>query len=184
VNEIERRARLQQLFVQHAAAVRAYARRRTDETTADETVGEVFVVAWRRLDDLPQEALPWLLACARRILANQRRADRRRSALHARLTEAAGLLPQQTASQMLGGRLGAALEQLRESDRELLLLTAWECLDAPQVAQVMGCSPRTLAVRLHRARRRLSRALDRTPAEPHTTPVEPDPTTQPIEVPR
>jgi RNA polymerase sigma-70 factor (ECF subfamily) len=177
VSEIERRARLQQLFVEHAPAVRAYARRRTDEASADETVSEVFVVAWRRLDELPQETLPWLLACARRILANQRRADRRRSALHERVTEAAALLAGQTASQMLGGRLGAALEQLPESDRELLLLTAWEGLDAPEAAQVMGCSRRTLAVRLHRARQRLSRALARTAAE-GDTPI------QPIEVPR
>jgi RNA polymerase sigma-70 factor, ECF subfamily len=177
VSEIERRGRLQQLFAEHASAVRAYARRRTDEASADETVSEVFVVAWRRLDDLPQEALPWLLACARRILANQRRADRRRSALHEHVTEAAALLPQQMTGLILGGRLGAALEQLRDSDRELLLLTAWEGLDAPEVAQVMGCSRRTLAVRMHRARRRLSQALERTPAEP-------DIPTQPIEVPR
>jgi RNA polymerase sigma-70 factor (ECF subfamily) len=177
VSEIERRARLQQLFIEHAPAVRAYARRRTDGASADETVSEVFVVAWRRLDELPQEALPWLLACARRTLANQRRADRRRMALQERVTEAATLLSEQTASQMLGGHLGMALEQLRESDRELLLLTAWEGLNASEVAQVMGCSRRTLAVRLHRARRRLSRALAWAAAEPNT-PI------QPIEVSR
>lgn len=178
MSETERRARLRQLFVEHASAVRAYARRRTDEASADEAVSEVFVVAWRRLDDLPAEALPWLLACARRILANQRRADRRRTALQERVTEAAVPLPEQTASQMLGGRLGAALEQLRESDRELLLLTAWEGLDATAVAQVMGCSRRTLAVRVHRARRRLSSVLEQSTAEPDIPP------TQPIEVPR
>jgi RNA polymerase sigma factor (sigma-70 family) len=98
-------------------------------------------------------------------------------ALQERVTEAATLLSEQTASQMLGGHLGMALEQLRESDRELLLLTAWEGLNASEVAQVMGCSRRTLAVRLHRARRRLSRALARTVAEPDT-PI------QPIEVSR
>jgi RNA polymerase sigma-70 factor, ECF subfamily len=70
VNDLERRERLRLLFEAHADAVRAYALRRIDASAADDTVSEVFVVACRRLDEVPGDALPWLLACARRVIAN------------------------------------------------------------------------------------------------------------------
>jgi DNA-directed RNA polymerase specialized sigma24 family protein len=35
----------------------------------------------------------------------------------------------------------AALDRLREGDRELLTLTAWDGLDANDLAVVLGCSP-------------------------------------------
>ncbi len=69
MDEIQRRLRLERLFYAHAGAVRAYARRRTDSASADDAVSEVFAIAWRRLDDLPDEPLAWLLGCARRVLA-------------------------------------------------------------------------------------------------------------------
>ncbi|MGH2908584.1 MAG: RNA polymerase sigma factor, partial [Solirubrobacteraceae bacterium] len=66
------RVRLERPFAAHAPAVRAYALRRTDPVSADDVVMEVFVVACRRLDAVPDGPLPWLLGCARRVLANQR----------------------------------------------------------------------------------------------------------------
>ena len=85
----ERRARVEGLFIEHAAAVRAYALRRTDAASADDAVMEVFVIACRRIDVVPADPLPWLLGCARRVLANQRRGARRAGALVARIAEAA-----------------------------------------------------------------------------------------------
>ncbi len=41
----------------------------------------------------------------------------------------------------------------------LLMLVAWEGLDPVGAAKVAGCSRATFAVRLHRARKRLDRAL-------------------------
>jgi RNA polymerase sigma-70 factor (ECF subfamily) len=38
-----------------------------------EGLAETFLVAWRRLDDVPDDPLPWLYRVARRVLANQRR---------------------------------------------------------------------------------------------------------------
>jgi hypothetical protein len=64
MDEFERRLRLERLFSAHGAAVRAYARRRVDPASADDAVSDVFVIAWRRLDDVPDDALPWLLGCA------------------------------------------------------------------------------------------------------------------------
>ncbi len=65
MTELNRRGRLEALFAEHSGAVRAYALRRIDPAAADDTVSEVFLVAWRRIEDCPADALPWLLACAR-----------------------------------------------------------------------------------------------------------------------
>ncbi len=78
------RGRLEALYAEHAAAVHAYARRRTDPASAEDLVAETFLVAWRRLDRVPADALPWLYATAGRLLANHRRGEARRAALVAR----------------------------------------------------------------------------------------------------
>jgi RNA polymerase sigma-70 factor (ECF subfamily) len=57
----------------------------------------------------------------------------------------------------------AAIAALPERDLEILALVNWHGLDPRQAAKVMGCSVPALAVRLHRARRRLARALDAAP---------------------
>jgi RNA polymerase sigma-70 factor, ECF subfamily len=159
VNGEDRHRRLEVLFDEHAAAVRAYALRRIDAASADDTVSEVFVVAWRRIDEIPADALPWLLACARRVLANQYRGARRRLALVDRLSSA-----EDPASAMSGIEpaepLLCALMTLSERDQELLMMIAWEGLDPARAAAALECSRATLAVRLHRARRRLAAALD------------------------
>ena len=147
--------RLERLFYAHAGEVRAYARRRIDAASADDTVSEVFAIAWRRLDDVPEDALPWLLGCARRVLSHQRRRARRDVALIDHLGADAGGAPSSDHA------LGLALSVLNDRDREVLLLIAWEGLDRAQAAKVLGCSRNALAVRLHRARRRLAVALNR-----------------------
>lgn len=157
------RGRLEQLFATHGRAVRAYALRRTDPASADDVVMEVFVVACRRLDAVPEEPLPWLLGCARRVLANQRRTLRRTDALVLRLGSTIDGTPvEPDASE----RLQRALSALRESDREVLLLNAWDDLEGEALGTVLGCSRTAAGVRLHRARRRLAAAYARSGAEP------------------
>lgn len=131
-----------------------YARRRTDTASADDVINEVFAIAWRRLDDVPEHPIPWLLGCARRVLWHQQRSRRREQRLFERLRT---LPPPPPAAS--DGVLGAALAMLRASDRELLLLLAWEGLGVNEAAEVLGCSPNACAVRLHRARQRLHAAL-------------------------
>jgi RNA polymerase sigma-70 factor (ECF subfamily) len=57
-------------------------------------------------------------------------------------------------------RVRQALHLLGDADRDILLLTVWDDLDAASVAQVLGCSRAAVRVRLHRARRRLAALLD------------------------
>jgi RNA polymerase sigma-70 factor (ECF subfamily) len=150
---------LEALYLAHADAVYAYAKRRAERAVAEDVVMEVFVVACRRLEEVPdQQALPWLLGCARRVLANQRRGALRADALRDRL---------QSAAQPAGldhdavDVLASALDDLGPGDREIILLSAWEGLDLHELALTLDCSRGAAAVRLHRARRRLRHALER-----------------------
>jgi RNA polymerase sigma-70 factor, ECF subfamily len=152
-----REARFNGLFDAHYSALRAYAWRR-DPSSADDVVAETFVVAWRRLDDVPADALPWLIGVARKVRMNMLRAERRRSDREDR-----SRIPASEAStaDLVLGRLGLreAFARLPERDREVILLTAWEGLDRAAVARVLGCSRANVALRLFRARRRLEDAL-------------------------
>jgi RNA polymerase sigma-70 factor (ECF subfamily) len=155
-----RRRRLEDLFNAHGAAVRAYALRRLGaggSASADDVVSEVFAVAWRRIDVVPDGAeLPWLLGCARRVVLHVQRRARRDAALVGQLeARATGAAVAASGDRVLA----AALASLGERDREALLLIAWEGLSVSEAAVAVGCSRGAFAVRLHRARRRLSVAL-------------------------
>jgi RNA polymerase sigma-70 factor (ECF subfamily) len=152
-----REARFNRLYELHLDAVRAYAWRRAPGV-ADEIVAETFLVAWRRLDELPDDVLPWLIGVARNVRANLRRGDRRRNALAERLGPEAPNGDMAT-SVVERDALRSALAGLSEGDREILLLTAWDDLDRGQVAGALGCSRANVAVRLFRARRRLEAAV-------------------------
>jgi RNA polymerase sigma factor (sigma-70 family) len=154
-HESDARVRLEGLYREFATDVHAYALRRVADDVAEDIVSDVFVVAWRRLDDVPPNALPWLLAVARKTISNYLRGDRRREALRLRL-EHEGT---PTVSAQLAGAALLALASLPEPDREALMLVAWEGLDSRSAASVLGCSPVAFRVRLHRARKKFRQAL-------------------------
>lgn len=159
----ERRARFEALFAATQRPVRDYALRRADPELAQDAVAETFVVAWRRLDDVPSSPLPWLLGVTRRTLANARRSEARASALTERITHERqpAVAPDSTAAVDDAAAIRAALAEISDGDREALMLVAWDGLEPAAAARVLGCSKATFAVRLHRARRRLSAALER-----------------------
>jgi RNA polymerase sigma-70 factor (ECF subfamily) len=150
----------EELFAAHYWAVRGFVLRRAVSSVADDVVAETFLVAWRRLDSVGDDPLPWLMGVARRLLANQHRAERRRGALLDRLASLAGPGPTWEPPAQMSSPLAAAMTSLSEREREALLLVAWEGLDSGRAAQVVGCSPAAFRVRLHRARRRVAEALE------------------------
>ena len=154
-------SRFEELYRAHAGNVLAYALRRTTAAAADDVVAEVFLVAWRRLDDVPDEPLPWLLGVARRVLANRRRGEGRALALRDRIAFQFGgpsHSPPDTRADV-DGRVIRALARMSERDRELLMLIAWEGLTNVEVAQILGVRKGTVAVRVHRARQQFAEAL-------------------------
>ncbi len=166
-------ARFTEVFEAQYAAVLAYARRRSRlEADAQESAAETFMVAWRRFDELRDERvmLPWLYAVARRVIANRRRGEARRNRLLDRL---AAFLPRAAPAPSVNevdlDPVLWALARLSEGDQELLRLIAWEGLSNGEAALVLRCSPANVSVRLHRARNRLGRELDRFPVQSSAT---------------
>ncbi|HEV2371345.1 MAG TPA: RNA polymerase sigma factor [Streptosporangiaceae bacterium] len=142
---------------------------------ADEVVSETFTVAWRRLPDMPDPPLPWLLGVARNVLRESFRAGARRDALVAELrswTDPAGTDVAESVAERL--TVLGALATLSPADREVLTLIAWHGLTMREAAKVVGSTSGALRVRLHRARRRFEQALSATQdhtVENHTHPA-------------
>jgi len=152
--------RLEELFRRYWAPVMAYARRRVPQDLADDVVAETFTVAWRRLDQVPAEALPWLLGVARQVAATQLRTTRRSNSLRERMKRS-GRPGEYDWPQLTGIRVevAEALARLSVNDREAITLIAWDGLTPAQAARVMGTTAGSFRVRLHRVRRRLERDL-------------------------
>lgn len=147
------------LFEAHFDALLGYARRRTAQLSdAEDTVAEVFTIAWRQLGRLPADTAdhgPWLYGIARRVLSNQRRGAARRRRLLERLREAV-LRPTHAAQPV---DAASALAQLPPADQEVLRLIAWEELSHKDAALVLGISPNAVAIRVHRARQRIKAVM-------------------------
>jgi RNA polymerase sigma-70 factor (ECF subfamily) len=161
---VDRARRFDALFRAHSRDIVAYCGWRSDSAAdAQDAVAEVFLIAWRRLDELPDgnAARLWLYATARRVIANHRRSSRRRLALRDRLARersdhAAGAFSPGSAEAIVHDALG----RLRPRDREVLLLAEWEGLTPAEIATVMGCLTVTARGRLHRARFRFRIAFE------------------------
>ena len=168
------RARFEEIFFAHADVVLAYALRRSDPDTAQEVVAETFTVAWRRMGEVPDPALPWLLGTARKVLANTRRADARQHELRLRLEREPGS-EQGDRTRDVDAALAArdALASLPPAEREAMELLAWEGLSPVEAALVLGCSRRVIAVRVHRARKKLKASQPQIePATPNPAPTQ------------
>jgi len=138
--------------LRHLGAVTAYAQRR-GSSDADALAAEVMTIAWRRLAAVPKDdPLPWLYATARNLVLAERRSNRTGAELgqvEARTVEPISLDPE----------LDRALRALSATDREALLLVAWEDLTPTQAAHALGINATAFRVRLLRARRRLQALL-------------------------
>jgi RNA polymerase sigma-70 factor (ECF subfamily) len=166
--DVDRRGAFEELFAAHYWAVRAYVRRRAPAESVEDVLSETFLIAWRRGDAIGEDPLPWLFGVARRVMANQFRAERRRGALTARLQSliAAGQGPAWEPPVEMSDELAVAMVRLSPAEREALLLVAWEGLEPARAAQAAGCSPAAFRGRLHRARRHVTAALAGTATTP------------------
>lgn len=142
------------LFHGHYQQVVRFAQRRIGVNAAQEIAAETFLVAWHRLGEAPDPALPWLYRIALYAMANHRRRSARYLRTDVLACDLQKPLPEPEEAAL--GRQAAvtALLALGEADQEILRQTAWDGLSAAEGARVLGCSVTTYRVRLHRARQR------------------------------
>ncbi len=152
--------RFEALYRAHYAAIVRYAARRAGGYGVEEVVADTFATAWRRLDDVPADALPWLYVVARHHLSDQHRGERSDRAKAANAASA-GTFEARDPADSVAERdvVLQAFRSLSEPHREALRLVAWEGLSHQQAAQVCGISRVAYSMRLARARRGLTRAL-------------------------
>lgn len=168
------------LYRRHHGVVYVYCARRTTPELARDATSETFLVAWRRLPDLPAgRELPWLLRTASNVLRDQARSSRRQDRVAGRLAGGPTSIARDHAGAVAeAADVLAVLRTLSEDDQELLRLSAWDDLDARTIAHILNTSTGAVRVRLHRARRRFAAALAQhsaaadTPAVPLTAPQE------------
>lgn len=151
------------IFRRHHGLVRAYVARRL-RGEIDDVVAEVFLVAWRKRDELPEHVLPWLYGVASREVLHAVRSSVRTNELASRLAGQTDLVVPDLATELADrvsaeGPVRGALDRLPEGDAEVLRLWAWEHLEPRDIATVLQISGPAARVRLHRARRRFEATL-------------------------
>lgn len=163
------RDRFSALFEEHYASVLAFAARRVGRDLADEAAAETFLVAWRRLDVVPSDPLPWLYGVARNVISRQLQAAAKQAQTRVLL---AGERPVRAfEDDAEHDALWQAWSELSDTDRDVLSLTVWEELSVRDAAKVLRVPVSVFSVRLHRARRRLERRLERTASSSSVPPI-------------
>ena len=159
-------AKFRRAFDEHFDAITRYCFRRLPANQANDAAANVFTVAWRKIDQMPEDdhALLWLYGIARNEISTFRRSLRRAASLRSKLAwqprypdpgpetvvvrnfEQAGIL--------------AALGTLNHTDQEILRLRAYEGLTLNEISIALGCSPEAAKKRSSRAMKRLHKAAD------------------------
>jgi len=157
----EAEERFNRLFDRHHADIYRYCLRRIASNEAEDITAEVFAIAWRRFDRIPDTdmARAWLLATAHRVVGNHYRGRARRGRLSARLSGLPSEYPESADAPVMRREdeeaVRRALDSLGETDRELLRLVAWDGLSHREIGLVLGLKEDTVSKRVSRAQTRL-----------------------------
>lgn len=133
----------------------------------EDAVAETFLIAWRRLDDIPagDAEIRWLYGVAYKVVGRQWRTEFRSGRLHEKL-ETVGVDPVPIPEDVVvageeSDQVLDALKRLSALDREVLQLAAWEELRHQEIAEVLGIRPDAVRQRFHKAKKRLTREFNR-----------------------
>jgi RNA polymerase sigma-70 factor (ECF subfamily) len=164
-SEADRRERFEAIATEVYDPLQRYLRRRATAEESSDVLSDVLLTVWRRLDDVPRDALlPWCYGVARRTLSNHRRAVQRHLRLVQRLEAEREQAPSGDPAEFLEDQdpdLAVALAGLPLADREILRLWAWEQLEPREIAHVLGSTANAVSLRLSRARKKLAESLTR-----------------------
>lgn len=168
-------------YQQSYQPVAAYLRRRIPADDVDDVLSVVMTRVWQTRDTIPphllNKPLPWFFGIAHNVVSEYCRATACRSSHESVMdpddVALGGVRSADGAAGVAGGgscadiaeelaeksQIRAALELLAESDREVLMLAAWEGLTTVELAAALQVTPAAARVRLHRARSRFAEAL-------------------------
>ena len=150
------------LYDRHRLAVARYVARRVGLEAAEDLTAEVFVRGFRGRERCRCEngsALPWLLGVANHVIADHRRAERRRLAALEQLARDERELVEHSDGALAPELLGA-LRRMPTVERDALLLVVWGELSYEEAARALDVPVGTLRSRIFRARNRLAQGLD------------------------
>ncbi|MDO5743200.1 MAG: sigma-70 family RNA polymerase sigma factor [Micrococcaceae bacterium] len=137
----------------HDVVYRYLARRIIPAHLAEDLTGEVFLIVWEKVLGGMDPEVPYVLAIARNLLRSAYRSSAKASKLRGALAFG-HLRPTVENTQV-----AHALAELKEPERELLLLTYWDSFTSAEIAVILGSNAGAVRVRLHRARHSFSAAL-------------------------
>jgi RNA polymerase sigma-70 factor (ECF subfamily) len=149
------------LFDRHFRAIHRFLRGRAGVDLADEITSETFAIAFRKrgaYDLSCDDARPWLYGIAVNLLRECRRGEARRLRAYARSADGSPL--EAPDPERDGSMVDAALRELGEQERTLILLHAWAGLSYEQLAQALDVPIGTVRSRLSRVREKLRAALE------------------------
>ncbi len=170
-------ARFADLYGSCFKHVHAYCRRRVNSDRVDDAAAETFLVAWRKIDEVPDgsEALPWLYAVSYGVVSNFWRGASRQKRLNKKLNTI-GVEPSAPADEFVVVRqearqILAALAKVKKADQEVLRLSFWEELSNAELAVALDVAVDAARQRLSRARRNLADQYNRLDSEKTHFPV-------------
>ena len=156
------------IFDRHAEALLRFLTRRAGPEAAGSLLGELFRVAFERrsaFDPERESAKPWLYGIGANLLLHRARGEGRRGRAtraieELSLTEGSARreeprMLEEIDARLLLPRVAAALGSLPDTEREALLLHAWEGLAYHDVAEALNIPTGTVRSRIHRGRARL-----------------------------
>jgi RNA polymerase sigma factor (sigma-70 family) len=158
------------IFDRHAAAIHRYLSRRIGTVQADDLMAETFLIAFRgrdRYDPDRPDAVPWLYGIAANLLRRHRREEIRqyralaRTGLDPALDSGADRIVTRVAATTEVRRLAGVLARLSAPEREVLTLIAHAELTPAQVAEALGIPAGTVRSRLHSARNKIRKSLEK-----------------------
>lgn len=160
-----RQKQFEVLYSEHQSDVLAFFLRRLEREEAVEAAADVFLTAWRRIDDVPvgNDGRRWLFGVARNELHNHERSVRRRSRLVARVGSepvVSPAIPETVVVRLVEEEETLeALGRLTIGDREVVLLRLWEEASFDEIATIVGCSQHAAEQRYGAALKRFRSAL-------------------------
>lgn len=168
--------RFRKLYEEQYADIRSYCLRRLPADAAADAASEIFTIAWRKLDKVPDgaEARLWLYTVARNVVANQRRSMARVRRLHSSVAQTVEPASEGASIESVVVRHTEyqraldAVGRLKPVDQELVRLKLWEDLTHAEIGEVLGISAHAVDMRFQRAVKRLAKSLNvKTGVRPH-----------------